>query len=177
MRIEPTPAQIQRTHHRCAACRTRFGVDMLVNVPIDQFVAQMKGIRCPACGGRKITMGEGRTVSEDLETRIEGSEQDRLRNWKEQGERGLSSDAIAAHMTGASPAVFDAPRDLDDVRRCVLLLGHLPEWRPRMAEMARHPQWAAIAPRWDLIERTYLEESPNLDSKAPRAAALLEEAR
>lgn len=177
MRREPQAADVQRSYYRCTACRTRFGVDMLVNVPVDQFLSQMQAIRCPECGSTRIAMGESRTLAEDLEVRIQGDVHARLRNWREKGERGISSDAIASHMTGGASGRMDAPHDLDDVRRCILLLGHVPEWRDRMPEMASHPEWERIAPRWAELERAYLSDSPGLDGGSPAAAAIMDALR
>lgn len=65
-------------------------------------------------------------------------------------------------------------KDLDDLRRCLLLIGHMPEWRPRIDEMAAaSPQWNQIAHAWSDIEAAYDAEAPNYDNPAPRAAVLL----
>ena len=58
------------------------------------------------------------------------------------------------------------PMDLDDFRRRLLLLiGHMPEWRPRIDEMAAaSPQWNQIAYAWSAIEAAYdVDRRPKRD--------------
>lgn len=42
------------------------------------------------------------------------------------------------------------PHDPDDLNRCLLLLNLIPEWAPRIREMAQHSQeWAALVSSWE----------------------------
>ena len=100
--------------------------------------------------------------------------------WRENGRVGASSLAIWRQMTGSnasSTAMYCYPLDPADLNRCLLLLDLIPEWAPRMGEMAAHgPQWAAMAARWDEIAGLFLEEAGLDFSKsgnAPKTYALM----
>lgn len=78
--------------------------------------------------------------------------------WIVGGDVGASSRAIWGHMMGATlkNAAFDYPSDCGDFGRCYRLLKLIPEWRPRVLEMARYGKvWAALAVSWDELERLY----------------------
>ena len=96
--------------------------------------------------------------------------------WLRRGETGLSSltiwDCLAPQECQLNP--FDdmyrqslgptAPWDIHDWRRCWLLLRLIPEWRPRLHEVAeRHPKWQALVEHWDELEALYLEERNQTD--------------
>ncbi|MOA35671.1 hypothetical protein D3C78_1571400 [compost metagenome] len=93
----------------------------------------------------------------------------------------MSSKAIWSHMTGTpSEEGYSHPHDPDDLNRCLLLLDLIPEWKPRMSEMAGHsPQWAALASQWEVITETFLGEA-GLDwvngKSAPNTYALMKTA-
>lgn len=62
---------------------------------------------------------------------------------------GLSSRAIWATMAGVRDGPKDHPLDPADLGRCLRLLDAVPEWHPRIGEMASvSPQWAALVARW-----------------------------
>ena len=177
-------ARAQMQSFRCMKCRTRFRRLMLVHVAIEEYVAAAKHLRCPSCyaPSSKIGMGENRTLAEDMLDRLHRSCQprDRLAHWGRRGECGASSEALheaaADTLSDAPRKPPQHPRDLDDFRRCILVLGHVPEARGTMPRLVlRSPHWAALVPRWAEIETLYLDESPNLDGPAPRAAKLLAE--
>jgi hypothetical protein len=70
----------------------------------------------------------------------------------------LSSCAIFWRLTGVQPPmirgsrVYGHPHDPDDLRRCMLLLDQVPEFRGRIEEMARASRyWAALVPAWDAL--------------------------
>jgi DNA-directed RNA polymerase subunit RPC12/RpoP len=167
---------------RCMNCKARFRRTMQISLSAKAYVAEMRNLRCPDCGAgwKKIGLGEGRTLAEDIGDRIEGSEAERAAHWLTHGERGSSANAI--HITLSGMGLLPAgdaehPRDLDDMRRCILLLGHMPEWRGRLSEMARaSATWARLVASWDAIEAALLQEAPNLDKHSPTAAALFREA-
>jgi hypothetical protein len=86
-----------------------------------------------------------------------------LRLWLAAGERGASAESIVSHLTGM-PGLRSGyhPLDLDDFRRCRLLLQRVPELNPRLSEMvsvSRH--WACLMPRWHDICAKMDEESPD----------------
>lgn len=79
-------------------------------------------------------------------------------DWIAGDDTGCSSRAIWAHMSGAKRRVSasDYPHDPSDFGRCYRLLALVPEWRPRIAEMAVYgPHWAALVGVWDDLEAMY----------------------
>lgn len=106
----------------------------------------------------------------------------RATKWLRDGQVGASSRSIHDHMLGLTPkrGYFDHPHDPDDMNRCLLLLDLIPEWAPRMGEMAQHShQWADRAAEWEPISEMFLREA-GLDwqhhCKAPRTYALMRRA-
>ena len=96
---------------------------------------------------------------------------DNLNNWLANGDRGISSEAIASHLTGinfVSGHWFSThPVDPSDFGRCMELLDAVPEFRPRLKEMAEvSPIWAGLVECWDELERLYREEVST--GKAPK---------
>lgn len=163
---------------RCRKCDKRTFYTIPARQDMIQAAKNMLKVRCGHCGAgvRSLTMGEGRTNEEDRPTRqLWASEEVRAANWLHQGEKGSSALSIHAFMTGVEEyRKHQAPSDLDDMRRCVLLMQHVPEWLDRIQSMRTLEQWANIAPVFHVIQAAYLEESPNLDGPAPKAARILE---
>lgn len=61
--------------------------------------------------------------------------------WSMSGDTGVSSEAIAKHMTGnlnPGPFGFSPPSDSSDRGRCIRLLELIPEWIPRLPEMVQY---------------------------------------
>jgi hypothetical protein len=79
----------------------------------------------------------------------------RIGEWITSDGTGISSCAIVAIMMGADPAKMgrkDAPRDPADLGRCLRLLELIPEWKPRMHEMAKlGGRWPAAVKCWEEI--------------------------
>ena len=175
----PARMRIQRQTFRCMQCRVRFEHEMAINVAIEVYMAQVKAMYCPGClaGPEKIGMGEGRTLEEDLPDRLPNEPLAvRAANWLRFGERGQSADQI--HSLFFSGDVLDRtppyPHDMDDFRRCFLLLGHVPEREADISKMAAvSVTWSALAAAWAEISRLYREEAPNCEGPAPRAAEAL----
>jgi hypothetical protein len=97
---------------------------------------------------------------------------DRANAWIVGGDTGLSSKAIWAHMMGAPNPRFgwSHPSDPDDLGRCLRLLEEIPEWKPRLPEMAaRSKKWAALVASWDRIEASMIDEV-GIDWSRARAA-------
>ena len=146
------------------------------------FLAAMQLLSCPSCGApwKKTLLGEGRTLAEDLPDRLDPkrtSTHARAANWRTKGERGTSSLAICDVMEGRTPTRTGHPLDLDDLRRCVLLLGHVPEWQAKMALMGPlSPEWARLALGWAEIIGDFEAESEGYEAHAPRAAQRLADA-
>lgn len=63
--------------------------------------------------------------------------------WALSGDTGISSEAIAAHMSGYLTSRrfgMQPPSDRDDRGRCIRLLELIPEWIPRLSEMVQYDQ-------------------------------------
>lgn len=77
--------------------------------------------------------------------------------WVVGRDTGLSSMTIWAVMMGVECPRPTIPHDLDDFGRCYRLLEALPEWHPRLAEMAaKYPEWTPIIDAWPAWEARYL---------------------
>lgn len=71
------------------------------------------------------------------------------------GERGTSSETMFAVFTGGEIKYPSHPHDPADLRRCRLLLEQVPEFAPRIGEMAAvSPQWAQLVAMWDVLCKT-----------------------
>ena len=162
----------QITGMRCRTCDTPFKSEIEVEVPIERYVASMRSVRCPSCQGNDLLMGMGLTLSEDRAMRMEGgSIQERVDDWLRNGETGLSSEYVVAHMMGTQ-APSSHPHDYDDLRRVILLLDRIPEWSDRMAELGSVTGWAGIGPRWAEIVTAVLAADPEARSPTEAAAML-----
>ena len=76
--------------------------------------------------------------------------------WLLAGEHGVSSCSIFWRLTGVRPPLLRAdrhyahPRDPDDLRRCMLLLDEVPEFRDRIGEMrGASASWDVLVDAWD----------------------------
>lgn len=83
----------------------------------------------------------------------------RAYNWLESGGTGASSKAIWQHMMGRKQRETWGPADPADLGRCLRLLEKIPEWKPRMPEMAAvSEEWRRIVPHWDRLSEMMAEE-------------------
>ena len=84
-------------------------------------------------------------MSEDLN--------EKLLDWFFSGKTGMSSQCMAARLTGRK-ILHSHPSDSGDFKRCLELLDAVPELRSRLSGM-RHvsKQWAALVEHWDEIEK------------------------
>lgn len=57
--------------------------------------------------------------------------------WAASDDTGISSKTILAHMTGVPANWTSPPSDVDDRGRCIRLLELIPEWIPRLPELAK----------------------------------------
>ncbi|HCF3913442.1 TPA: hypothetical protein NID53_001048 [Pseudomonas aeruginosa] len=88
--------------------------------------------------------------------------EERAARWLRDGQVGASSRAIHDHMLGLPMERHHAayPHDPDDLNRCLLLLNLIPEWAPRIREMAQHSQeWAALVSSWGKLTNLFLQEA------------------
>jgi hypothetical protein len=110
----------------------------------------------------------------------------RLVDWMTSGDTGSSSKAIMYWLAaGKVEGTWGAstPSDVADFGRCIRLLECIPEWKPRMAEMAgAGGLWPTMSKYWPALTATYLEENGGVfpekgsSEKCPRTYALLKKA-
>jgi len=160
-------------------------------MPIDAetFAKLTKRAACPMCGTTKgigiAKQDDGRLLN-NCPPPKPGEVPDaaaRLISWLTSGDTGVSSKAIAAHMTGGEVDRtwgWGHPHDPDDLGRCLRLLALFPEWAPRIGEMAAHGAgWAGLVARWDEIAASMADEVGIDWSKgksAPRTYKLMQAA-
>jgi hypothetical protein len=87
--------------------------------------------------------------------------EDRLNAWIVSGDVGVSSKTIWGTMLGFEMRDEDIshPHDPSDLGRCLRLLEHFPEWKPRLRELCDlSVEWAALILRWDEIASTMENE-------------------
>lgn len=90
------------------------------------------------------------------------------RRWLAVGEQGLSSCSMFWRFTGVKPDYlndetrFSHPHDPGDLRRCLLLLEQVPEFKGRIGEMRGcSPQWDALVEAWADLCATLETEAPD----------------
>lgn len=82
----------------------------------------------------------------------------RANAWITGRDTGASSKAIWAVMMGAK-SDGSYPSDGDDLGRCLRLLEAVPEWKPRLGEMAAvNRYWAALVTHWDELAALHSEQ-------------------
>lgn len=86
--------------------------------------------------------------------------QERANRWIVSNDTGSSSKAIWGRMIGVEGAADrNHPSDPCDLGRCLRLLKLIPEWAPRITEMAQlNPGWAGLVARWHEISALMAEE-------------------
>lgn len=81
--------------------------------------------------------------------------------WLQGPDTGISSRALWTHMMGRDPSKTEdgarAPRDPEDFGRSYRLLKAFPEWRGRIKEMSRYPEWTDLVYHWYELEQLYEE--------------------
>jgi hypothetical protein len=130
-------------------------------LPVETAARLMKSAACPMCGEAKgITPTSG--GHNPPQPGAVDNHAARLASWFSSNDTGISSKAIAAHMSGGDADDgwgWGYPSDPDDLGRCLRLLELFPEWKPRIAEMAsRGPGWAGLTARWDEIAASMIDE-------------------
>lgn len=82
--------------------------------------------------------------------------------WIISDDTGVSSTTIWAVMMGVEYRRPSVPYDSSDFGRCYRLLKHVPEWLPRLSEVAeKYPGWKPIIREWDTL--TFLHETEQCD--------------
>lgn len=86
---------------------------------------EIRGVACcPSC--EKPAVCHGKPVEQ------------RALFWALSGDTGISSEALAQHMTGGGSRRMSPPSDADDRGRCIRLLEIIPEWIARLPEMVKY---------------------------------------
>lgn len=96
------------------------------------------------------------------------TETENIQWWLMNGEQGLSSKTMVAWLAESPVEGFFRgtlryhPVDPDDLRRCYLLLQAVPQFGPRIQQMARvSSQWRKLSEHWDALIKL-LEEGLGL---------------
>jgi hypothetical protein len=165
--------QIIRSPYRCRDCDVPFRHDTPFNVEVSVYCNFILSLRCPTCNGSKLTLGFNLTEAENAALRIAGTIEQRARNWHDNAEVGTSSLTIFHFFMGALDFSWAVPADLADLRRCLFLLEHVPEWRPRMHELASVKGWERLAHGWIALTAQFRAEAPDLRGSAPMTEQLL----
>lgn len=84
-----------------------------------------------------------------------------LEAWLAGADRGISSNTIVQALTGRVLLTDfgpDVPHDAGDFGRCRRLLEAVPEFRPRLAEVAAlYPAWGPFVEAWDELTDLHLK--------------------
>lgn len=76
--------------------------------------------------------------------------------WIVSGDTGTSSRTIWGVMMNGGHDDDSVPYDSSDFGRCFRLLERIPEWRPRLLEVAKeHPRWRRLVAAWPQMEDLY----------------------
>lgn len=84
-----------------------------------------------------------------------------LLTWYATGEKGISSEAMAAVAAGQKPKreFSNYPHDPADLNRCIKLVDTAPEVKEVFADIAAlSPQWEAIIANWDDLRKSFIDE-------------------
>jgi hypothetical protein len=86
-------------------------------------------------------------------------------HWISSNDTGVSSKTIWAVMMNcvntedAGAFDYDIPHDPEDFGRCYRLLEAVPEWKPRLFEVARaFPKWGPLVREWNHLSALYASE-------------------
>ena len=100
--------------------------------------------------------------------------------WATSKDTGMSSECLCRVMLGGEIHDRSAPSDAGDLGRCLRLLDTVPEWKPRIGEMAAiSPEWEALVQVWDRLA-ALMDEEVGIDwskgKEAPRTYAAMKDA-
>lgn len=97
--------------------------------------------------------------------------------WLATGERGVSSETIASHLTGVPISssrykLRSHPYDPDDFRRCELLLRAVPTAREHLNAVGEiSPVWRTLVDHWGELVALCEEDVPGIFERWPRGEA------
>jgi hypothetical protein len=84
--------------------------------------------------------------------------------WLAGEDTGISSKVIAFHMVNIPLTEREfywpnTPSDPSDFGRCLRLIEKIPEFRPRLWELATiSEKWEILVNHWDAIEKSFIDE-------------------
>lgn len=86
--------------------------------------------------------------------------------WLENGERGASSNTMFQFLSGRDiglKRMYAHPHDVDDFKRCYLLIKTIPEWKSLLNRLAPiSPVWKKLVDNWerlsDMLEKNDTDE-------------------
>lgn len=161
--------------YRCSDCDHPFTANTPSDCATEVYNAFVNTLTCPRCNSNRLLLGINLKPEENRALKDSGDANKRALNWKTNGETGLSSLTIYNHFMGISGKEAHHPHDVDDLRRCMYLLEHVPEWLPRMPEMkGASPEWDGLATHWAELAELYWQESAGTTGRLPRTYQLLE---
>lgn len=154
---------------RCKDCSNLFHIDVDFPMDIMSFSKKMKKIECPECKSKKILMGQGRSIAEDLKfrtTTLHDSVEDRVRDWLKNGEIGTSSKTIISVLLNINYSDMNHPKDISDLKRCLLLLDRIPEFENRILEMSDLSiEWKRLSHNWNKLKDNLIQDGEFISDK------------
>lgn len=106
--------------------------------------------------------------------------EEQINQWFANGERGVSSEAMARAVAGQAPKAIWAkygnyPHDEHDFRRCVAFLDAVPQAREHLDRVARlSPTWKRLVACWAELESLFRQQWAQMGS-APGVTERLRE--
>lgn len=76
--------------------------------------------------------------------------------WLQNGERGMSSEAMCFCLMGKPMGNVSHPYDPDDFKRCYKLLQAVPEWKDQLHRLKTlSPAWSKLVDNWGRLTEMY----------------------
>ena len=83
---------------------------------------------------------------------------EKLLKWYATGEKGLSSENMAATVLGLPSRLYH-PCDPADLNRCIKLVDAVPEIKTKFPEIAKlSPQWKEVINNWEKLREMFISE-------------------
>ena len=83
----------------------------------------------------------------------------KILEWFANGRVGSSSKAMACAVANMDCSYWAHPSDPDDLNRCLLFLQQVPEAREHLDKLKdKSKYWAALIPRFNEVEKCFLDE-------------------
>ena len=102
---------------------------------------------------------------------------DKMHWWLANGERGTSSATIYSVLSNdllLDRDRFSHPYDIDDFRRCYLLLQAIPEFKPMMSQLKSiSAVWSRLVDNWDELTKMFETAINAGEKKAPEMYELM----